>query len=49
MSDHKVITVLGATGTQGGAVARAPTADCGFTVRAASTARPLLMDRFSQE
>jgi uncharacterized protein YbjT (DUF2867 family) len=34
MSDNKVIAVLGATGTQGGAVARALLADDGFTVRA---------------
>jgi uncharacterized protein YbjT (DUF2867 family) len=34
MSDDKVITVLGATGTQGGSVARALLADGEFTVRA---------------
>lgn len=34
MSDNKVITVLGATGTQGGGVARALLADGGFAVRA---------------
>ncbi len=34
MAESKVITVIGATGTQGGAVARALLADGGFTVRA---------------
>lgn len=34
ISDNKVITVLGATGTQGGGVARALLADGGFAVRA---------------
>jgi uncharacterized protein YbjT (DUF2867 family) len=34
MSDNKVITVLGATGTQGGAVARALLADGEIAVRA---------------
>ena len=34
MSDNKVITVLGATGTQGGGVARALLADGEFVVRA---------------
>ena len=34
MSEKKIITVLGATGTQGGAVARALLADGTFTVRA---------------
>src|SRR4051794_33399306 len=34
MSEQKLITVLGATGTQGGAVARALLADGEFAVRA---------------
>ena len=34
MPDKKIVTVLGATGTQGGAVARALLADGTFTVRA---------------